>query len=118
MGGVSGCSFRLSKGQSRYVRLVASRSCCCDDSEVRLRRSKRDVADEPGPEFEEIIVPCSNREEAQAEAERRQAQDTPDATWIYLRIDGEWAAKRTATELPPPHRSLADAVMDAIVQSP
>ncbi len=77
---------------------------------------RRDVAADPAtPVFEEIVVPCGSREEAQAEAERQQAGDAPEATWIYLRVGEQWIAKRTPTHLPEPPRSLGGTLIDVII---
>jgi hypothetical protein len=37
-------------------------------------------------------------EAAEREARRRQASESPGVEWIYLRVDGEWVAKRTPTD--------------------
>ncbi|MGA2471469.1 MAG: hypothetical protein ABSG64_12370 [Solirubrobacteraceae bacterium] len=71
---------------------------------------------EPEP-FETRVVLCVSREAAEAEAQRQQALDTDDATWIYLHVDGQWAAKRTPTDLPldePQHR-LVEGVVGEVV---
>jgi hypothetical protein len=58
-----------------------------------------DVMTNERADFESTVIPCASREAAEREAQRRQADDQGDATWIYLRIDGQWAAKRTPTNL-------------------
>jgi hypothetical protein len=68
-------------------------------------------------EFEWREIPCADESGAAAEASRRQAQDTDDAEWIYLRHDGRWVARRTPRNWEPPKepRSLTEGFLDTLV---
>jgi hypothetical protein len=69
-------------------------------------------------QFVWMVVPCASREAARAEAERRQAVDTSEATWIYLRINGQWVAKRTPTDVESEEwkpRGRADRIASAVI---
>jgi hypothetical protein len=85
---------------------------------MRARRGEPGEAEPAGDVFEEIVVPCIGREEAQAEAERRQAEDSAEATWIYLRVDGQWVAKRTPTDMPKRRqRSFGGTLLGEIIEN-
>jgi hypothetical protein len=74
--------------------------------------------------FDWTVVTCSSREAAEAEAQRRQASEPSDAVWIFLHVDGQWAAKRTPADpeavadpqvAPTPLRSrIGDAIVDFV----
>jgi len=103
---LSRCRYELASGP-------ASAGLLCNDSSMRLpgrpgnRRATDNELDvsrlsqaQTEEQFDERVIKCSTREEAEAEAARQQASDNDEATWIYLHVDGEWAAKRTPTNLP------------------
>ncbi len=58
------------------------------------------------PVFDWTAIPCASREEAEAEAGRRQATESTDAEWTFLQIDRQWVARRTPADpaafQPPP----------------
>jgi hypothetical protein len=74
-------------------------------------------------DFDWAVVPCATREEAAAEADRRQAAEEGDAVWIYLRHGGQWVAKRTphdpmsARDPVTPKRSVSERVIDTIADA-
>ena len=51
------------------------------------------------PGFDWQVVPCNTREAAEAEAKKQQAMEREEALWIYLRIKGQWSAKRTPPDI-------------------
>ena len=50
------------------------------------------------PRFDWMMIPCSSREAAEAEARLQQGADTPDAEWIYLQTGKQWVARRTPVD--------------------
>jgi hypothetical protein len=93
---------------------------------VRLRKRSPDDGDGKEPtaptgeatsRFQEQVIACATREEAEREAARQQALDTDDAIWIYVCIDGQWTAKRTPRDIAAVERKgrwevAADVVFD------
>jgi hypothetical protein len=58
------------------------------------------------PLFDWITIPCPSRDEAVAEARRRQATEPTAVVWTFLQIDGQWLARREPADpaafRPPP----------------
>ncbi len=46
----------------------------------------------------EELVPCADEGSAREEAARQQAAETGGAEWLYLRVDGQWVARRYVKE--------------------
>jgi len=88
------------------------------------RRSSTGPNEDGAPEFDWAVVPCASREEAEREAERQQQIERGNAVWIYVRVNGEWVAKRTPADPtgqrdPHPSRGwrrgkIVDSVVDAV----
>ncbi len=51
-----------------------------------------------------VIIPCVDETAARAEAARQQLEEVHGADWIYLRIEGQWVAKRYVKESEPPEK--------------
>lgn len=46
------------------------------------------------PDGGERVIACADEQSAKAEAARQQRTETDGAEWIYLRVKGQWMAKR------------------------
>jgi hypothetical protein len=59
-------------------------------------------------------VICANRDTAEAEANRQQASETADATWIYSQVNGQWIARRTSNDSPSRRKSRRERAADVV----
>jgi hypothetical protein len=75
--------------------------------------------DLPKDEVEWREIPCANREEAEAEAQRQQElDDATEVEWIYLRNkNSEWVARRTPLRMTEKRRSRWAALGAAMIDS-
>ncbi|MHB8694289.1 MAG: hypothetical protein ACYDHH_23870 [Solirubrobacteraceae bacterium] len=72
-----------------------------------------------------VVVICETEQEARIEAERRERDDPEPGQfmWSWMRLDGQWVAKRFPRETPPPpvkrhwSRVLLDGILDGLAQS-
>jgi hypothetical protein len=78
------------RGEPLTLLLLAARQTASIGVVAEGERDPGEASDDPG----ELIIACADEASAREEAARQQLSETHGAEWIYLRVKGQWVAKR------------------------